>query len=124
MSVQYKYQSSAGISVRRLQNKKHMNEMSHYDTVLLYFLVWKIRHLEVVHKAFAGRIKCRLLIPASHSTLPPTSSLLSTTSLLSVCMSPYAHCRFTVAKIWTQTKCPSADKMDKEDVIHTPRQTN
>lgn len=81
-------QSSTVISVCRLQNEKHMNEMSHYDTVLLYFLVWKIRHLEVAYKAFVGRLKCRLLIPASHSPLPPTSSLLASTSLFTVSVCP------------------------------------
>ena len=26
---------------------------------------------------------------------------------------------FTIAKIWKQLKCPSADEMDKEDVAYT-----
>lgn len=117
-------QSSTGISVCRLQNEKHMNEMSHYDAVLLYFLVWKIRHLQGVYKAFVGRLKSRLLTPASHSTPLPKRLPLGSTSLFSVCMYPRARCRFTAAKIWTQIKCPSVDEMDKEEVIHTHRHTN
>ena len=64
-----------------------MNEMSHYDAVVLYFLVWKIRHLEGVYKAFVGRLKSRLLTPASHSTPPPNSSPLATpVCFLSLCI--------------------------------------
>ena len=34
------------------------------------------------------------------------------------CIPMFTAAIFTVAKTWKQPKCPSAEEMDKEDVVH------